>query len=77
MVSLRPKIENLALKLAKSLKSHGDLNQISSIIKKFTIEAALNTELSEHRAYEKHAPRKSSNARNGFSEKQYLLRMVN
>jgi putative transposase len=33
------------------------------------IEAALNTELSEHLGYEKHQPRKTSNARNGFSEK--------
>lgn len=63
------KIKNLALELAKGLKSHEDLNQISSIFKKVMIEAALNTELSEHLGYEKHQPRKTANARNGFSEK--------
>ncbi len=33
------------------------------------IEAALNTQLTEHLGYEKHHPRKSTNARIGFSKK--------
>ncbi len=71
------KIKNLALELAKGLKFPEDLNQSSSIFKKVMIELALNTELSEHLGYEKHAPRKSTNIRNGFSGKQYLPLMVN
>ena len=38
-------------------------------IKKFMIETALNTELSDHLGYEKHQPKKGSNSRNGFSSK--------
>jgi putative transposase len=45
---------------------------MTAIFKNFMIETALNTELSEHLGYEKHQPKKGSNARNGFSSKTVL-----
>ena len=61
----------MAAELAKGLKTPEDLNQMTAIFKKFMIETALNTELSEHLGYEKHQPKKGSNAR-GFSSKTVL-----
>ncbi|MFA3309455.1 hypothetical protein KWG10_17825, partial [Acinetobacter baumannii] len=40
--------------LAKGLKTPEDLNQMTAVFKKFMIETALNTELSDHLGYEKH-----------------------
>ena len=65
-------IKSMAAELAKGLKTPEDLNQMTAIFKKFMIETALNTELSEHLGYEKHQPKKGSNARNGFSPKTVL-----
>ena len=65
-------IKSMAAELAKGLKTPEDLNQMTAIFKKFMIETALNTELSEHLGYEKHQPKKGSNARNGFSSKTVL-----
>ena len=59
----------MAAELAKGLKTPEDLNQMTAVFKKFMIETALNTELSDHLGYEKHQPKKGSNARNGFSSK--------
>ena len=55
----------LAAEFAKTLKTPEDLNQFSRMLKKITVEAALNGELTEHLGYEKHQPRKGKNARNG------------
>lgn len=65
-------IKSMAAELAKGLKTPEYLNQMTAIFKKFMIETALNTELSEHLGYEKHQPKKGSNARNGFSSKTVL-----
>jgi putative transposase len=62
-------IKSMAAELAKGLKTPEDLNQMTAIFKKFMIETALNTELSDHLGYEKHQPKKGSNSRNGFSSK--------
>ncbi|WP_224965366.1 IS256 family transposase [Acinetobacter guillouiae] len=62
-------IKSMAAELAKGLKTPEDLNQMTAVFKKFMIETALNTELSDHLGYEKHQPKKGSNARNGFSSK--------
>lgn len=48
------KIKELATELAKSLKTPEDLNQLSRMLKKITVETALNAELTEHLGYEKH-----------------------
>ncbi len=62
-------IKSMAAELAKGLKTPEDLNQMTAVFKKFMIETALNTELSDHLGYEKHQPKKGSNSRNGFSSK--------
>lgn len=41
-------IKALASELAKNIKNEKDLSECSSLLKKFTIETALNAELSEH-----------------------------
>ncbi|MCT8837244.1 IS256 family transposase, partial [Glaesserella parasuis] len=44
----------LAAEFAKNLKTPEDLNQFSRMLKKITVEAALNGELTDHLGYEKH-----------------------
>ena len=62
----------LAEEFAKTLKTPEDLNQFSRMLKKITVEAALNGELTEHLGYEKHQPRKGKNARNGYTSKTVI-----
>lgn len=65
-------IKALALELAKNIKNEKDLSEFSfllSLLKKFTIETALNAELSEHLGYDKNQPTVADNSRNGFSQK--------
>ncbi|WP_386689772.1 IS256 family transposase [Lonepinella sp. MS14437] len=50
-------IKLLANELAKNLKTPEDLNQLSRVLKKITVEAALNTELTEHLGYKKNQTR--------------------
>ncbi|MFZ7163885.1 IS256 family transposase, partial [Avibacterium avium] len=54
------------------LKTPEDLNQFSRMLKKITVEAALNAELTDHLGYEKHQPRKGKNARNGYTSKTVM-----
>lgn len=65
-------IKLLANELAKNLKTPEDLNQLSRMLKKITVEAALNAELTEHLGYEKNQPKKAKNSRNGYSQKTLL-----
>lgn len=62
-------IKALASELAKNIKNKKDLGEFSALLKKFTIEIALNAELSEHLGYEKNQSALTDNARNGFSQK--------
>ncbi|MCW9716628.1 IS256 family transposase [Avibacterium sp. 21-594] len=62
----------LAAEFAKHLKTPEDLNQFSRMLKKITVEAALNAELTDHLGYEKHQPRKGKNARNGYTSKTVM-----
>ncbi|MFK5080698.1 IS256 family transposase, partial [Glaesserella parasuis] len=41
----------LAAEFAKNLKTPEDLNQFSRMLKKITVEAALNDELTDHLGY--------------------------
>lgn len=61
--------QELAQKYAKGIKTEADLNQLSMMLQKITVEAALNAELDEHLGYEKHAASKQGNSRNGRSRK--------
>lgn len=62
----------LAAEFAKNLKTPEDLNQFSRMLKKITVEAALNGELTDHLGYEKYQPRKGKNARNGYTSKTVI-----
>jgi len=69
-------IKSMAAELAKGLKIPEDLNQMTAVFKKFMIETAINTELSDHLGYVKHQPKKGSNTRNGLVLKQFQLGVV-
>lgn len=65
-------IRSLATEIAKAVKSEQDRNDFSKLLRKITVETALEAELDEHLGYEKHAPdgRGSGNSRNGKSSKR-------
>ncbi|WP_435366466.1 hypothetical protein [Acinetobacter baumannii] len=60
-------IKSMAAELAKGLKTPEDLNQMTAVFKKFMIETALNTELSDHLGYEKHHDRAKKSRSTGHS----------
>ncbi len=53
----------------KISKPPEDLNQFDRLLKKVSVKAALNAEMTYHLGYDKNQPRTSSNARNGYSTK--------
>ena len=62
-------LQALANELAKNLKTPEDLSQFDRLLKKISVEAALNAEMSHHLGYEKNHAKTGSNARNGYSTK--------
>lgn len=68
----RKELEAFAKEAAKSLKTEKDLNDFSRMLKKITVEAALNAELDDHLGYDKHQPSSSGNSRNGYSSKTLI-----
>ncbi|MCU7915134.1 MAG: transposase [Candidatus Thiodiazotropha sp. (ex Gloverina cf. vestifex)] len=65
-------IEALALAAAKNIKTEKDLCDFSRMLKKITVEAALNAELDDHLGYDKHESSLSENNRNGHSSKTLI-----
>ena len=65
----KKELEAFAKEAAKSFKTEKDLSDFSRMLKKVTVEAALNAELDEHLGYSKHQPKANSNGRNGYSGK--------
>ncbi|GAL15871.1 mobile element protein [Vibrio astriarenae] len=63
-------LEAFAKEAAKAIKTPDDLTEFSQMLKKITVEAALNAEMDEHLGYEKHKPSKFNNTRNGKSTKR-------
>ena len=63
-------LEAFAKEAAKSIKTPQDLNDFSRMLKKITVEAALNAEMDEHLGYEKHAKSVVKNNRNGITTKR-------
>ncbi len=59
----------IAKEAAKNIKSEHDLNALTQMLSKITIEAALNAELDDHLGYDKHNVTDSSNSRNGYTSK--------
>jgi putative transposase len=64
-------LKALAQSLADQIKTEQDLSNLSRLLKKLTVEAALGAELQTHLGYSKHAPvgHHSGNSRNGYSRK--------
>ena len=65
----KKELEALAKEAAKSLKTEKDLSDFSAMLKKVTVEAALNAELDDHLGYDKHQRHSSKNSRNGYTDK--------
>ena len=63
-------LEAFAKEAAKSIKTPQDLNDFSRMLKKITVEAALNAEMDEHLGYEKYAKSVVKNNRNGITTKR-------
>lgn len=65
----KKELEAFAKEAAKGIKTPEDLNEFSQMLKKITVEAALNAEMDEHLGYEKHAKSVAKNSRNGKTSK--------
>ncbi len=65
----KKELEAFAKEAAKGIRSPEDLNEFSQMLKKITVEAALNAEMDEHLGYEKHAKSIAKNSRNGKTSK--------
>ena len=59
----------IAKEAAKNIKTEHDLSQLTKMLSKITIEAALNAELDDHLGYDKNEVTGSDNSRNGFTSK--------
>jgi len=66
----KKELEAFAKEAAKGIKTPQDLNEFSQMLKKITVEAALNAEMDEHLGYEKHAKSVVKNSRNGKTTKR-------
>ena len=67
----KEKMQAFANELAKEVKTPEDLSQLSAMLTKMTVEAALKSEMNFHLGYDKHQPigSDSENSRNGYSTK--------
>lgn len=65
------KLKAMAAELAKDIKTQADLANLSSMLLKMTVEAALGAEMEHHLGYSKHdlENKQTSNSRNGYSSK--------
>ncbi len=66
----KKELEAFAKEAAKGIKTPEDLNEFSQMLKKITVEAALNAEMDEHLGYEKYQKSTSRNSRNGKTHKR-------
>lgn len=58
--------------LTKNLKTPEYLSQFDRLLKKISVEAALNAEMTHHLGYEKNQSRPRTNSRNGYSIKTVI-----
>ena len=65
-------LQALANELAKNLKTPEDLSQFDRLLKKLSVEAALNAEMTHHLGYEKNQSKPGTNSRNGYSTKTVI-----
>jgi hypothetical protein len=68
----KKELQALAQQAAKNIKTEKDLCEFSAMLKKITIEAALNAELDEHLGYERHQPSDNANTLNGYSRLKFV-----
>ncbi len=69
-MKMNKELEAFAKEAAKGIKTPQDLNEFSQMLKKITVEAALNAEMDEHLGYGKHEKSAVSNSRNGKTSKR-------
>lgn len=69
-------LKALANELAKNLKTPEDLSQFDRLLKKISVEAALNAEMTHHLGYEKNQSKPGTNSRNGYSTKTVITGVV-
>ena len=65
-------LQALANELAKNLKTPEDLSQFDRLLKKLSVEAALNAEMTHHLGYEENQSRPETNSRNSYSTKTII-----
>jgi len=65
-------LQAIAKELAKNVKTQKDLSNLSSMLVKMTVEAALGAEMEEHLGFAKNQPNHSSNSRNGHFKKTLI-----
>jgi len=68
----KKELEAFAREAAKSIRSEKDLCDFSKMLKKVTVEAALNAELDDHLGYDKYSSSTGGNNRNGYSSKTLI-----
>jgi len=68
----KKELEAFAREAAKSIKTEKDLSDFSRMLKKITVETALNAELDDHLGYDRHQASDTSNSRNGYSSKTLI-----
>lgn len=69
-------LKALTNELAKNLKTPEDLSQFDRLLKKISVEAALNAEMTHHLGYEKNQSKPGTNSRNGYSTKTVITGVV-
>ncbi len=62
-------LQALANELAKNLKTPDDLSKFDRMLKKISVEAALNAKMSHHLGYDKNQPKSGANSCNCYSTK--------
>jgi hypothetical protein len=72
----RKELEAFAKEAARGFKPPEVLNNFSRMLKKITVEAALNAEMEEHLGYEKRAKSVVKNSRNCRTSKRVKRKMV-
>lgn len=65
-------MQALANELARNLKIPEDLNQFDRLLKKISVEAALNAGMTHNLGYDKNQPKPATNARNGYTQKTVI-----
>ncbi len=67
-------LQTLANELAKNLKTPEDLSQFDRLLKKLSVEAALNAEMTHHLGYEKNQSRQELTPQRLFHKDRYHRR---